>query len=194
MSTPRQTAHPINPVFTQRWSPRAFSGEALSQEQVLTLLEAARWAPSASNVQPWHFVYALRGTSGWQPIFDSLVPANQTWAAHAGAIVVVTSAKERATQAQGELVPNPWHAFDAGAAWMSLALQASLSGLAAHAMGGFDSDKLRQAIGVPASHAIHAVVVVGKQGDKASLPEALQARELPSDRKPLAEVVSEGRF
>lgn len=194
MPNPRQPSHPIDPLFVQRWSPRAFNGEALSQAQVFSLLEAARWAPSRYNSQPWHFVYSLPGTASWGAIFDSLVPSNQSWAKNAGALIVITSAKKAAIPGKEGLSPNAWHSFDSGAAWVSLALQATRDGLAAHAIAGFDADKLSQSIGIPDSHAIEVVVVVGKQGDKSALPEALQAREIPNERKPLNEIVSEGRF
>jgi nitroreductase len=194
MTSPRQTTYPVDKLFTQRWSPRAFTGEAIPAAQLLTLLEAARWAPSAYNAQPWRFVYTHRDTTSWQPIFDTLIAFNQGWAAQAAALVVVTSAKQAQFPGKEGLSPNPSHSFDAGAAWVSLAFQAALSGWAAHAIAGFDSERLRQAIGVPESHAIEAVVVIGKQGDKSQLPEGLQQRETPNGRLELAQLVSEGRF
>ena len=194
MTSPRQTTHPVDKLFTQRWSPRAFTGEAIPAAQLLTLLEAARWAPSAYNAQPWRFVFAHRDTASWQPIFDTLIAFNQSWAAQAAALVVVTSAKQAQFPGKEGLSPNPSHSFDTGAAWASLAFQATLSGWAAHAIAGFDAERLRQAIGVPESHAIEAVVVIGKQGDKSQLPEGLQQRETPNTRLELAQLVSEGRF
>ncbi len=191
---PRTADHPINPLFIDRWSPRSFTGEALSHEQVLTLLEAARWAPSASNLQPWRFVYALRGTAHWDGIFQSLVPFNQRWAHSAGALIVVASATTSVSEGMTEAKPNSWHAFDAGAAWAQIGLQAVHSGLAAHAAGGFDSDKLRAAIELPEDCAIHAVVMVGKRGPREALPEDLAAREEPSGRHPLDTLAFEGKF
>jgi nitroreductase len=190
----RTADHAINPQFTDRWSPRSFTGEALSHEQVLTLLEAARWAPSASNLQPWRFVYALRGTAHWDGIFQALVPFNQRWAHSAGALIVVASATTSASAGKTEAKPNPWHAFDAGAAWAQLGLQAVHSGLAAHAAGGFDSEKLRVAIELPEDFAIHAVVMVGKRGPREALPEDLAAREVPSGRDALDTQAFEGKF
>jgi hypothetical protein len=139
-------------------------------------------------------VYTHRDTASWQPIFDTLIAFNQSWAAQAAALVVVTSARQAQFPSKEGLSPNPWHSFDTGAAWVSLAFQATLSGWVAHAIAGFDAERLRLAIGVPESHAIEAVVVIGKQGDKARLPEALQQREAPNSRLELAQVVSEGRF
>jgi nitroreductase len=191
---PRTADYPINPLFTDRWSPRSFTNEALSHEQVLTLLEAARWAPSASNVQPWRFVYALRGTAHWDGIFQALVPFNQRWAQSAGALIVVASTTTLVLSGKTEATPNPWHAFDAGAAWAQLGLQAVHSGLAAHAAGGFDGDKLRQAIELPDDLAIHAVVIVGKRGPREALPADLAAREEPNGRNALGTLAFEGKF
>ncbi|MEY4751712.1 MAG: hypothetical protein RIQ60_3926 [Pseudomonadota bacterium] len=193
-TTPRQTTYPINPQFTERWSPRAYTGEAIPEETLLSFLEAARWAPSASNVQPWRFIYARRDTPAWAPVFEGLVPFNQAWAKNASAIVVVLSKKTMVPAGKTDAVPNAWHAFDAGAAWMSLALQAHAAGWKAHAAGGFDAKVLRANLGIPDDHDIHAMVMVGRQADKAILPEGLQAREQPNDRTPLAQLVADGRF
>jgi nitroreductase len=194
MNTERTPEHPIDPQFTARWSPRSFTGEAMPESALLSLLEAARWAPSASNVQPWRFLYGQTGTPAFQDILGGLVPFNQGWAGKASALVVVLSKTTSVAPGQSEAKPNVWHAFDAGAAWMSLALQAQADGLIVHAMGGFVPDTLRAALAIPDDVAIHAVVAVGKQGDKAALPEGLQARELPNGRLPLAQVAAAGAW
>ena len=93
MSQPRQSDHPIDPLFTRRWSPRAFTGEHISESTLLSLLEAARWAPSAFNAQPWRFIYGRSDTPSWQPIFDNLVEFNRGWAHRAAALIVVLSQK-----------------------------------------------------------------------------------------------------
>jgi hypothetical protein len=108
--------------------------------------------------------------------------------------VVIASAKQALFPGKTELAPNAWHSFDTGSAWMSMALQAVECGWAAHALAGFDPVKLRASIHLPDDYAIDAVMVIGKQGDKAQLSEALQAREAPNARKPLAEISSEGVF
>lgn len=194
MSQARHSEHPIAEQFLSRWSPRALSGEPVAESQVLALLEAARWAPSASNIQPWRFVYALAGTPGFDAILAGLVPFNQGWANRASALVVVLSKTTSVAPGQTEAKPNAWHAFDAGAAWMSLALQAQHDGLLTHGMGGFVADTLRSGLAIPADVAIHAVIAVGKPGDRAALPEALQAREMPSQRLPLSDVAANGRY
>ncbi len=194
MSAPRTPDHPIDPLFTDRWSPRAFAGTEIAEPELLSLLEAARWSPSAYNAQPWRFVYARRGTAAWAPIFGTLVEFNQGWARSAAALVVVASAEQAVFPGADAPAPNASHAFDAGAAWAGIAFQATLSGWSAHAMAGFDADALKAAVGLPDGHAIHAVVAIGKRGDKSVLPDYLQAMEQPSGRKPLGELAFEGRF
>jgi len=158
----------------------------------MAFLEAARWAPSSYNIQPWRFVYARRGGNGWTSILEALNPFNQAWAQHAAVLVVVLSAAE-APASDGEAArPNPAHAFDAGAAWASLALQAHLSGWATHAMGGFDAAKLRQALRALNGLALHAVIAIGRKADVSTLPVDLQDDESPSGRRALSETVFEG--
>jgi nitroreductase len=193
-NTPRQTAHPIDPQFTRRWSPRAFTGEAIPEATLLGFLEAARWAPSGFNAQPWRFIWARRDTPAWAPLFDTLVPFNQGWAARASALVLVLSQQRWQAPGQAEAQDNATHAFDAGAAWGHLALQVSLAGWHSHGIGGFDRAKALAALGVPEGYQAQAVIAIGRQGDKAQLPEVLQAREQPSDRLPLSAIAAEGRF
>lgn len=189
----RQPDHPVDPQFPDRWSPRAFSMEPMAPETVLTLLEAARWAPSASNHQPWRFVWALRGEPGHAGLLQSLVASNAEWAGRAAALIAVAS-KTTVTGRDGATRANPWSAFDAGAAWVSLALQARHLGLYAHAMGGFDAARLAETIGLPADHSLHAVIAVGRQGRVEDLPEARRASETPNTRRPLAETAFRGTF
>ena len=184
--------HPVHDQFLGRWSPRAFTADTMTETQVLTLLEAARWAPSAANMQPWRFVYGLRGDAGFAAIADALVPFNQAWAEKASALIVVAS-KTTTLKDEAE-VPNTFHAFDAGAAWAQLALQAHLKGWIAHGMGGFDSAKLAQNVHLPDGYALHAVVAVGHQGNPADLSEMLRAREHPNERLPLSEVARHASF
>jgi nitroreductase len=189
MNPQRIAEYPIDPLFLDRWSPRAFTGEAMTTDTLMRLFEAARWAPSASNLQPWRFAYGLAGTAGFARIFDALVPFNQGWAGAASALVVVVSARHSIAPGHTEAKPNRWHSFDTGAAWASLALQAHLLGWQTHGMAGFDAERLRQALGLDEAFAIEAVVAIGKRGDAAGLPEALRAREHPSQRRPLADLV-----
>lgn len=195
-STPpvREPAHAIDPLFIERWSPRAFTDATLDDATLLGFFEAARWAPSSFNAQPWRFLYGKRGSAAWQPIADALLPFNRAWAERAAVLVAVVSRTRWVPPGKTESQAIGSHAFDAGAAWAQLALQVTRAGWHAHAMGGFDPAKLREGLGVPEDHALHAVVAIGQRGEASLLPEALQARELPSQRLPLASLVAEGRF
>ncbi|MGH8354219.1 MAG: nitroreductase family protein [Pseudomonas sp.] len=193
-ANPRVTEYPIDPQFTQRWSPRAFSGEAIAEETLLSFFEAARWAPSSFNSQPWRFLYARRDTPNWQRYLDLLSEFNRGWAQSASALVILLSKTTLASSTGGEDRPALCHTFDAGAAWGHLALQASLSGWHAHGIAGFDKDLTRTELGVPEGFAVQIAVAIGKPGDKAILSEGLQAREAPSPRRPLSELVAEGDF
>lgn len=185
---PRKAEYPVEKIFISRWSPRAFTGDVVSKKQLMSLFEAARWAPSSYNLQPWRFIFALKDTPGWQKIFNTLVPFNQSWAKDAGALIAVLS----------QLAPNgqemPSHSFDTGAATENLALQADAMGLAAHAMAGFDKKAAKEALSIPDGYEIEAIMAVGKQAPKDKLPKEFQERELPSDRKKIAELVFEDSF
>ena len=185
--------HPVAPQFPNRWSPRSFTERQVSEAEVMSLLEAARWAPSASNHQPWRFVWALRDEAAFAAIRDSLIGNNPLWAGKAAALFAVAS-KDTTTNRHGVEVANHTAGFDTGAGWMSLALQAQEMGLFAHAMGGFDKDRLAAAIHLPEGHTLHCVVAVGEQGPADALPEGLRERERPSSRKPVGEFALRGRF
>lgn len=190
----RVAEHPIDLHFLERWSPRAYTGEEIPEDTLKSLLEAARWAPSSSNAQPWRFVYARRNTKYWDQFLSFLIEFNQGWAKNAAAIVIVISKTTSLPPGATQEVPWPTHSFDSGAAWGFLALQAAASGWPAHGMGGILKDKIRAELGLPDNYAIECAVAIGKQGDKSLLPEPLQQREVPSLRKPLSEIVSEGTF
>ncbi|TBV08062.1 nitroreductase family protein [Stutzerimonas kirkiae] len=193
MST-RQPEHPINPLFAERWSPRAFSGEPITRQQLDSLLEAARWAPSAYNAQPWRFLYALRGSAEWDTFLDLLLPFNQRWAANASALLFVLSKRSFVAPGKEQPAPFPSHAFDTGAAWANLAHQAAHDGLASHAMGGFDGARARVALEVPEDYEFQAAVAIGHLASPDTLPEDLRKREQPSLREPLRKLAAEGRF
>ncbi|NBQ89984.1 MAG: nitroreductase family protein [Betaproteobacteria bacterium] len=190
----RTAQAPVDRRFIDRWSPRSFTGKPISAADIMSLFEAARWAPSTSNTQPWRFVYGLAGSAGFEAIFSTLVPFNQGWAQRASALVAVLSATQSVAPGTAQAKPSPNHAFDTGAAWMSLALQAETMGWRTHAMGGFNADALRLQLEVPAGFAVHCVVAVGEQGPRENLPAELQEREVPNARQPLEAMVAEGRF
>jgi nitroreductase len=190
----RTADYPIDPLFLERWSPRAFTDEAISQAELLTLLEAARWAPSSFNSQPWRFLYARRDTEPWPRFLGLLNEYNQSWAKNAAALVILVSKTTLLPRGADKEVPSYTHSLDAGAAWANLALQATRSGWAAHGMAGFDVPRTAAELGVPANYRVEAAIAIGRPGDKSLLPEALRAREVPSDRLPLSQLVNEGRF
>ena len=191
--TGRSADHAIDPIFLDRWSPRAFTGEAMPQDMLLSLFEAARWAPSAANGQPWRFIYGHRGTAAFDTIYDTLDEGNRRWADKASVLAVIVSQTHR-KGADGEMRPAYTHAFDTGAAWAYLALQATRAGYHAHGMGGIDRAKAMQVLGIPDGFRVEAGLAIGKIAPKETLPEDLMKREVPSTRKPVDEFVSEGRF
>ena len=188
-SEKRHADHPVERIFVDRWSPRAMSGGEIPNEELLTLFEAARWAPSSMNNQPWRMLYAPRGSRHWPLFFDLLAEGNRVWCDRAAALVVVIS---KTTFGNGK--PCRTHSYDSGAAWMSLALQGSLMGLVVHGMQGFDYDRARTALEIPEGYQVEAMAAIGRPGRREDLPEQLQARETPSERRPLAQSVCEGPF
>jgi nitroreductase len=186
----RKPEHPIEPLILRRWSPRAMSGEAISDKEMLTLFEAARWAPSTNNEQEWRFVYARRDTPQWPLLFDLLAEGNRVWCVRAALLVVVLAHKVFARNGK----PNPVHLFDCGAAFENLALQGTAMGLVVHGMAGFNFDAARASLGVPDDFAVVAMFAVGRPGDPAELPEPLRQREAPSGRRAVAESIREGKF
>ncbi len=186
----RTADHPIEPIFLDRWSPRAMSGAPVDPSDLLRLFEAARWAPSTYNEQEWLFLYARRETPQWPAFFGLLMEANQVWCVRAGVLIVVLSHKVFGRNG----MPNPVHTFDAGAAFENLALQGASMGLVVHGMAGFDRGKARATLRVPDDYEVEAMIAVGHPGDPANLPEAIREREAPSGRKPVAEIAREGPF
>lgn len=192
-SNNRNSEFPIDAFFLDRWSPRAFTEETIDQQTMLTILEAARWAPSASNNQPWRFIYGLRGTPHFVNLLDLLVPGNQRWAKNAAALMVIVSKTYQLSSA-GERRAVRSHSFDTGAAWFSLIGQSMRLGYHAHGMAGFDMERAVEVLDIPEDYHVEAAVAIGRIADKSTLPEELAAREVPSQRMPVAEIAFEGRF
>lgn len=189
-SISRKIDHPITSLLAQRWSPRSMTGEPLPHDELLSLFEAARWAPSSYNNQPWVFLYAQRDTEHWDLFFNLLVEFNQSWTKNAAALVVVVSRKNFYHNEK----PCPTHSFDTGAAWMSLAIEATSRGLVAHGMAGFDYEKARKDLEIPDDYQVEAMIAIGKQAPKEKLPPALQEKEAPAPRKSLKEFLRNGKF
>ena len=186
----RNPTYQVNDLFIKRWSPRSMTGEDIEDKELMALFEAARWAPSSYNNQPWRFLYAKRNTNNWTKFFDLLYEGNKIWAKNAAVLVVVVSRKNFEYNEK----PSITHQFDAGAAWQNLALEACDRGLSTHGMQGFDYKKAKEVLGIPESYDVMAMIAIGKRGQKESLPSNLQKNEYPTDRKPLEEIVMEGRF
>lgn len=190
LSTKRTPAYPICPVFAHCWAPRSFSSEPITQDELHMLFEAARWAPSSYNNQPWRFLYASPDMFIWPTFVDLMVKANQTWASKAQVLVVVISKK---TFDRDDSFDRT-HVFSTGAAVENMALQAACMGIVVHGMAGFDYDKARKELNVPDEYEVVAMLAIGKIGNKEDLPEYLQAWENPSDRKPIEEIAWAGLF
>ncbi len=186
----RAADHPVDSLFTDRWSPRSFTGEAVPDAVLRSAFEAARWAPSAMNAQPWRFLVARPGDQWWEAYLAFLMPRNRLWAAKASALVLILSARE--LERRGEWVANGSHSFDAGAAWANFAHQALLLGWHTHGIGGFDREAARQGLNIPQDFAIEAVIALGRKGDLAGLDAEFHGAEAPNGRRPLDETVFAG--
>ncbi|RYG29919.1 MAG: nitroreductase [Burkholderiales bacterium] len=190
----RHQANPtVHDLIVDRWSPRSFDQSAMPQEDLNAVLEAAGWAPSAFNGQPWTFLYAHRGDENWDRFLSLLVDFNQIWAKNASVLVFVVS-DSLMRKDDGETSANRSHSFDAGAAWALAALQAAAMGYHTHAMSGVHFAKAQAELNIPDDHRLEAAFVIGTKAPKENLPEALQAREVQSARKPLSDIARAGNF
>lgn len=194
MQKPAITQQPIHELIANRWSGRAYdASQGVSQEQVISLLEAARWAPSCFGDQPWRYVVCNKADNlqAWQAAFDCLVPGNQSWAVNAPVLLLICAD----TLFSHNDKPNKWAPYDTGAATENLCLQATALGLMAHQMGGFDADKARVTFNVPERYQILAMVTVGYQADVESLTGETKERETAArSRKPLNELFFNGQW
>jgi len=190
----RISSHPIEPLFIERWSPRAFLPGALPHSDLLTLLEAARWAPSAYNIQPWRFLYSIRDDKHWATYLSLLNPFNASWAANAAALIFAISESTVVDQQSGETRQSNYHHFDTGAAWAMLALQATALGYQAHAMAGIDFEQTRKKLNIPNHFSVEVAIAVGRAASAETLPAELRERERPSERLPLSEIAFSGGF
>jgi nitroreductase len=192
MQKPAITQQPIHDLIAQRWSGRAYdASQGVSKEQVISLLEAARWAPSCFGDQPWRYVVCNKSENlqAWQAAYDCLVPGNQSWAVNAPVLLLICAD----TLFSHNDKPNKWAPYDTGAATENLCLQATAVGLMAHQMGGFDADKARTTFNVPERYQILAMVTVGYQAAVGSLSGEVKERELAErSRKSLDQLFFNG--
>ncbi|MEM7174943.1 MAG: nitroreductase family protein [Chlamydiota bacterium] len=186
----RKSTYPIQSLILNRWSPRAMSGQPMSDEELMPLFEAARWAPSSFNSQPWRFIYAKRDTPNWGPLFDLLLEVNKQWCCNAAVLVLIIS--QKLFESNGK--PSVTHSFATGSAWENLCLEGAARHYVVHGMAGFDYEKARKVCQVPDDYQVEAMTAIGKKGNLAALPEEMRKKEQPSQRKPLREIIFEGQF
>lgn len=190
MQKKAQTSVPIHPILTDRWSPRSFDPAALiSTEDMTALLEAARWAPSSYNFQPWRFIISRRGDETFQRICEAISGFNQVWAPNASALVAVVVEQKT----EGHIYP-PIALFDTGLAVSQLTVEAHHRGFIVHQMIGFDKEKMNKSFGISGQRDCIVVLAIGRQGSAENLPEG-QARErelLPRERFPLSDLIISG--
>jgi len=177
----RKPDYPVHPLILNRWSPRSYEQREVSDDTLFTVLEAARWAPSGGNQQPWRF-YVARTEAEHEQFRKFIKPRNRLWADKAPVLLLVASVT---VKENGD--PLGAHAFDAGAAWATLAFQARLLGLSTRAIGGFEHDIARETLQVPDSVALHAVIALGYRGEASALDESFREAEQPNGRRPLAD-------
>ncbi len=186
----RKPEYDASDIFIGRWSPRAMSGDAITQAEINCLLEAAKWAPSAYNEQPWRILYAFRDTPEWNLFFNLMVEFNQNWTKNAGALLLFVSKKVSSKNGK----PMPTHSFDTGAAWQNLALQGSINGLVVHGMSGFDFEKAKAELKIPDEFQVEAMAAVGKPAPADILPKEMQSGEVPSARRPVEHTAAVGTW
>jgi len=192
MEKPADTQYPIHDLLRQRWSPRGFDDRPIEPEKLRSLFEAARWAPSSNNEQPWRFIVANKDyETEWNRLLACLVEGNRKWAYRAPVLILSVAS----LNFEDDSTPNR-HAFhDTGMAVENLVLQATALGLSTHQMAGFDVEKARADLKIPSGYEPVAMIAVGYPGDLASLPDRLQERELqPRSRRPISEWTFSGQW
>jgi nitroreductase len=192
MQKPAPSDFPVHPLIRERWSPRAFADKPVPPEVLRSLFEAARWAPSSNNEQPWAYIVSAKDdTANFAKVLGTLVEFNANWAKNASVLAIavakLTFSKNNA--------PNRMAHYDTGAASALLSVQATAQGLAVHQMAGFDPEKARQAFAIPSNWEAVAALAIGYPGDPDSLPQSLKDRELaPRIRKAISEFVMTGSW
>ena len=186
----RKTGFDIIQHILERWSPRAMTGEEMPDEALSAVFEAARFAPSSYNEQPWRFIYARNGKEDFDKFQDILTPQNWSWA-HNASILMIAASKESFTMNDS---PNTVFQFDAGCAWGYMALEAIKRGWVTHGMAGFSREKASELLEIPKGFLPIAAIAIGKLAPKDTLPENMRKIEAPAPRKPVAEFAFEGKF
>lgn len=186
----REAEHDINTLFLKRWSPRAMTGQTITQDTMNSLLEAARWAPSSYNGQPWRFFYARRGDKYFDEYMDLVNEFNQSWAKDSGALLVVTSTQRFDHNDEYDATNE----FSVGAAYENMALEAAERGLVMHGMAGIHYDKAKEYLGVPDHYKVICMAAIGHPAEPSTLPEDLAEQETPSGRHSIEETSFNGTY
>jgi nitroreductase len=186
----RVTDFPVHPLILNRWSPRSMTGEHINDRDFFTMLDAAKWAPSSYNNQPWRFIYAKKDTEEFNKFLSFMIEFNQNWASKAAFLIVIIS-KNTFDKNQK---PSITHSFDTGAAWENMALQGISMGYVVHGMQGFDYEKVKKELKIPDDYTVEAMAAIGVRGSIDLLSDDLKEREKPSLRKNFSELVMVGKF
>ena len=186
----RQAKYDIEPNLLKRYSTRSFLEKEVEDKKLKAMIEAASWATSAANWQPWHFI-VMKSASERERLVDTLFEGNSIWCQYVPTFIVITSRKTHEETNR----PIASHAFDAGAAWGIMSMEGYRQGLMTHPMSGFDQDDLREVLSLPSDYDIQAVVAVGYYDENyINLTDELKEREVPSLRKSVDQIMSFGRF
>jgi nitroreductase len=183
-----KTIYPVNDLSKIRWSPRAFSEKPVEKEKIRSILEAARWSPSAGNLQPWRFIIGLREDETWQKIFESLDEGNKVWVKPVPVLVLTVG--EKAYLRKNRVIQNGYYAYDTGQSVAHLTFEAMNQGLFVHQMAGFDPERAIREFDIPPDYQPLTVIAIGYIADSSSLPPDLKERELAErNRKDFNELV-----
>lgn len=184
-----ETRFPVLPAITARWSPRSFSERMLTEDEIATLVEAASWAPSSTNDQPWIYLYVQRGTPEFDALFDCILPGNQQWA-HKASTLMVSLVR---TTFSNSGRPNRHAMFDVGASNALLLLQGASMGIYGHQLGGYHHERTTQLLNLPDDIDIACILALGYRDDADKLEEPFRTRELsPRSRRSVEEILKEG--
>lgn len=187
----RVVEHPCHQEFVSRMSPRAFDpSKTVDETDLMSCFEAARWAPSSYNNQPWRYVFARKGSQSYQLMTESLVEFNKMWCKNAPILVLICSCKYFVHNHK----PSATASLDTGASYMSFILEAHKRGIITHTMEGFDKQLLSKSMNISENYTVEALMAVGYLGSLQLLPPELQAKETPSTRRALSEMVCENTF
>jgi nitroreductase len=188
-----RTIFPLNNLLKTRWSPRAFLDKPVDKDKLKSLFEAARWSPSAGNLQPWRFIVGINGDETWLKIFNTLDEGNKVWVKPVPVLVLTVG--EKAYHRKNRVIQNGYYGYDTGQAVAHLTVEATYRGLHVHQMGGFDPERTIREFNIPQDYQPLTVIALGYIADPSSLPPDLKKRELAErKRKDFDELVFSDTF